>query len=87
LISTGKFDAGGSVLIIEPTEKDGKIMMTENYNIYRIGKPATKFTYSQQILVSTMALSRHSLLLNIIPIFFDCLSIDAIFIIIIFLFL
>jgi hypothetical protein len=42
LISTGKLDAGGSVLMIEPTEKAGKIKKTENYNIYRIGKPATR---------------------------------------------
>jgi hypothetical protein len=38
LISTGKLDAGGSVLMIEHMEKTGKIEKTENYNIYRIGK-------------------------------------------------
>jgi len=38
LISTGKLDAGESVLMIEHMEKTGKIEKTENYNIYRIGK-------------------------------------------------
>ena len=38
LISTGKLDAGGSVLMIEHMEKTGKIEKTENYNIYKIGK-------------------------------------------------
>jgi hypothetical protein len=43
LISTGKLDAGGSVLLIEHMEKTGKIEKTENYNIYKIGKSvATK---------------------------------------------
>jgi hypothetical protein len=43
LISTGKLDAGGSVLIIEHMEKTGKIEKTEGYNIYKIGKSvATK---------------------------------------------
>jgi hypothetical protein len=43
LISTGKLDAGGSVLMIEYMEKTGKIEKTEQYNVYRIGKPvATK---------------------------------------------
>ena len=39
LISTGKLDAGGSVLMIQHMEKSGKIEKTENYNVYRIGKP------------------------------------------------
>jgi hypothetical protein len=39
LISTGKLDAGGSVLMIEHMEKTGKIEKTEEYNVYRIGKP------------------------------------------------
>ena len=38
LISTGKLDAGESVLMIEHMEKTGKIEKTENYNIYRMGK-------------------------------------------------
>jgi hypothetical protein len=43
LISTGKLDAGGSVLMIEHMEKTGKIEKTEEYNIYKIGKSvATK---------------------------------------------
>jgi hypothetical protein len=43
LISTGKLDAGASVLMIEYMEKTGKIEKTENYNIYKIGKSvATK---------------------------------------------
>ena len=33
LISTGKLDAGESVLMIEHMEKTGKIEKTENYNI------------------------------------------------------
>ena len=33
LISTGKLDAGESVLMIEHMEKTGKIEETENYNI------------------------------------------------------
>jgi hypothetical protein len=41
LISTGKLDAGGSVLMIEQMEKTGKIEKTEDYHVYRIGKPAT----------------------------------------------
>ena len=40
LISTGKFDAGGSVLMIERMEKIGKIEETENYHVYR-RKPAS----------------------------------------------
>jgi hypothetical protein len=40
LISTGKLDAGGSVLLIEHMEKTGKIEKTGDYNVYRIGKPA-----------------------------------------------
>jgi hypothetical protein len=36
LISTGKLDAGGSVLMIEHMEKIGRIEKTERYNIYRI---------------------------------------------------
>jgi hypothetical protein len=39
LISTGKLDAGGSVLMIEHMEKSGKIEKTGDYNVYRIGKP------------------------------------------------
>ena len=39
LISTGKLDAGESVLMSEHMEKTGKIEKTENYNIYKIGKP------------------------------------------------
>jgi hypothetical protein len=43
LISTGKLDAGGSVLMIEHMEKAGKIEKSEGYNIYKIGKSvATK---------------------------------------------
>ena len=38
LISTGKLDAGESVLMIEHMEKTGKIEKTESYNIYKIGK-------------------------------------------------
>ena len=41
LISTGKFDPGGSVLLIEHMEKSGKIEKTGDYNIYKIGNPAT----------------------------------------------
>jgi hypothetical protein len=37
LISTGKLDAGESVLMIEHMEKTGNIEKTENYNIYKIG--------------------------------------------------
>jgi hypothetical protein len=40
LISTGKLDAGGSVLMIEHMEKTGKIEKTGDYNVYRIGKPS-----------------------------------------------
>ena len=36
LISTGKLDAGESVLMIEHMEKAGKIEKTQNYNIYKI---------------------------------------------------
>ena len=39
LISTGKLDAGESVLMIGHMEKTGKIEKTGNYNIYRMGKP------------------------------------------------
>ena len=43
LVSTGKLDARGSVLMIEHMEKTGKIEKTEEYNIYKIGKSvATK---------------------------------------------
>jgi hypothetical protein len=35
LISTGKLDAGGSVLMIEHMEKTGKIEQTEEYHVYR----------------------------------------------------
>jgi hypothetical protein len=42
LISTGKLDAGGSVLMIEQMERTGKIEKTGDYNIYRIGKLTTK---------------------------------------------
>jgi hypothetical protein len=41
LISTGKLDAGGSVLMIEHMEKTGKIEKTEHYNVYRRRKPAS----------------------------------------------
>ena len=41
LISTGKLDAGGSVLMIKHMEKTGKIEKTGDYNIYRMGKPIT----------------------------------------------
>jgi hypothetical protein len=41
LISTGKLDAGGSVLMIDHMEKSGKIEKTGDYNIYRIRKPVT----------------------------------------------
>jgi hypothetical protein len=36
LISTGRLDAGGSVLMIEHMEKTGKIEQTERYHVYRI---------------------------------------------------
>jgi hypothetical protein len=42
LISTGKLDVGGSVLMIEHMEKTGKIEKTEEYNIYKVVKSATK---------------------------------------------
>jgi hypothetical protein len=42
LISTGKLDAGESVLMIDHMEKTGKIEKTENYNIYKIGKSVTR---------------------------------------------
>ena len=43
LISTGKLDAGGSVLMIDHMVRAGKIEKTGDYNIYRIGKlPATR---------------------------------------------
>jgi hypothetical protein len=35
LISTGKLDAGGSVLMIDHMEKTGKIEKTKEYNIYK----------------------------------------------------
>ena len=41
LISTGKLDAGESVLMIEHMEKTGKIEKAENYNIYKIRKAVT----------------------------------------------
>ncbi len=41
LISTGKLDAGESVLMIEHMEKSGKIEKTGDYNIYKIGKAVT----------------------------------------------
>jgi hypothetical protein len=41
LISTGKLDAGESVLMIEHMEKSGKIEKTGDYNIYKIGKSVT----------------------------------------------
>ena len=41
LISTGKLDARGSVLMIEHMEKTGKIEKTGDYNLYRMGKPVT----------------------------------------------
>ena len=41
LISTGKLDAGESVLMIEHMEKSGKIEKTADYNVYMIGKPVT----------------------------------------------
>jgi hypothetical protein len=41
LISTGKLDAGGSVLMIDHMERTGKIEKTEDYNVYRIGKPSS----------------------------------------------
>ena len=40
LISTGRLDAGGSVLMIEHMIKTGKIEQTENYHVYRIKMPA-----------------------------------------------
>jgi hypothetical protein len=36
LISTGKLDAGESVLMIEHMEKGGKMEKTGDYNVYRI---------------------------------------------------
>jgi hypothetical protein len=41
LISTGKLDAGGSVLMIEHMEKTGKIEKTGGYHIYRLKKSAS----------------------------------------------
>jgi hypothetical protein len=41
LISTGKFDSGESVLMLEHMEKTGKIEKTGDYNIYKIGNPTT----------------------------------------------
>ena len=41
LVSTGKLDAGASVLMIDHMEKTGKIEKTENYNTYKIGKSVT----------------------------------------------
>jgi hypothetical protein len=41
LISTGKLDAGESVLMIEHMEKTGKIEKTGDYNMYKIGKSVT----------------------------------------------
>jgi hypothetical protein len=41
LISTGKLDAGGSVLMIEHMEKTGKIEKAGDYNVYRIDKSVT----------------------------------------------
>jgi hypothetical protein len=38
LISTGKFDSGESVLMIEYMEKSGKIQKTGDYNIYKIAE-------------------------------------------------
>jgi hypothetical protein len=35
LISTGKFDAGEAVLMIEHMEKFGEIQQTDQYRIYR----------------------------------------------------
>ncbi|HYZ51332.1 MAG TPA: hypothetical protein VE593_10625 [Nitrososphaeraceae archaeon] len=40
LISTGKLDAGESVLMIEHMEKSGKIEKTGDYNIYKMGNPS-----------------------------------------------
>jgi hypothetical protein len=41
LISTGKFYAGEAVLMIEHMEKNSKIVKTEQYHVYRIGKSVT----------------------------------------------
>jgi hypothetical protein len=41
LISTGKLDAGESVLMIEHMEKTDKIEKTGDYNVYKIGKSVT----------------------------------------------
>jgi hypothetical protein len=41
LIAPGKVDATGSVLMIEHMERPGKMQKTEQYTVYRIGKPAT----------------------------------------------
>jgi hypothetical protein len=41
LISTGRLDAGESVLMIGHMEKAGKIEKTEHYHIYKIGKSVT----------------------------------------------
>jgi hypothetical protein len=35
LVSSGKLDAGGSVLMIEHMEKIGEIQQTEQYHVYR----------------------------------------------------
>jgi hypothetical protein len=41
LISTGKLDAGESVLMIDHMVKTGKIEKAGDYNIYKIGKTVT----------------------------------------------
>jgi hypothetical protein len=41
LISSGKLDTGGSVLMIDHMVKAGKIEKTENYNVYKISKSVT----------------------------------------------
>jgi hypothetical protein len=41
LIATGKFYSGEAVLMIEHMEESGKIEQTEQYHVYRIGKPVT----------------------------------------------
>ncbi len=41
LTSTGKLDAGESVLMIDHMERTGKIQKTGDYNVYRISKQVT----------------------------------------------
>ena len=48
LISTGKLDAGESVLMIEHMEKTGKIEKTKEYNVYKIARPGPPSTNEKE---------------------------------------